>query len=60
MSPTHGYRSANHDHAQDFHRTHDTPDTDMETHRRPRAQRAVALAMFEYGDLPAALDADTR
>ena len=25
-----------------------------------RAQRAVALAMFEYGDLPAALDADTR
>jgi hypothetical protein len=25
-----------------------------------RAQRAVALAMFEYGDLPAALDAETR
>jgi hypothetical protein len=25
-----------------------------------RNQRAVALAMFEYGDLPAALDANTR
>ena len=24
------------------------------------AQRAVALATFEYGELPAALDADTR
>ena len=23
-------------------------------------QRAVALAIFEYGDVPAALDADTR
>jgi len=25
-----------------------------------RTQRAVALAMFEYGDLPASLDADSR
>jgi hypothetical protein len=25
-----------------------------------RAQRAVALAMFEYGDFPTALNADTR
>ena len=34
-----------------------SPDTDMDDRR---AQRAVALAMFEYGDLPAALDADRR
>ena len=27
---------------------------------RRRSQRAVALAMFEYGEVPAALEAETR